>query len=95
MHHQVVRSDRPCVVPHAKQTVLTSDAPRGQRGTVVVYIAYGGKSIERELKLIRVPIDKQGREWTLDPTEVDQMFDDRLIRRSDAARLKNPKASKR
>ena len=83
------------VAPTAKQTVLTSKVPRGQLGTVVVYIAYGGKAMKRELKLVRVPIDKQGREWALDPTEVDKMFDDRLIRRSDAAKLKNPTASKR
>ncbi len=87
--------ERLAVDPSAKQTILTSNAPRGQLGTVVVYIAYGGKAMRRKLKLVRVPIDKQGRQWALDPAEVDKMFDDRLIRRSDAARLKDPKASKR
>ena len=51
------------VDPAAKETVLNSNAPRGQPGTIVVDIAYGGKGNIRKLKLIRVPIDRQGREW--------------------------------
>ena len=49
----------------------------------------------RKLKLVRVPIDKRGREWSVVPTEVDRMFDDRFIRRSDAARLENVRKTKR
>ena len=55
----------------------------------------GGRAIVRELKLVRLPIDRQGREWSLDPTEIDSMFDRRFIRRSDAARLDKPTKSKR
>ena len=79
----------------AKETVLSSNAPRGQLGTIIVDIAYGGKAMKRKLTIVRVPLDKRGREWSLDPTEVDRMFDDRFIRRSDAARLDNPQNSKR
>lgn len=78
----------------AKRAELKSDAPRGQAGTIVVDVAYGGKAIQRKLTLVRVEPDAQGREWSLDPVEVDKMFSDRLIRRSDAARLNNPKASR-
>lgn len=83
------------VDPEAKQAVLSSNAPRGQLGTIILNIRYGGKAITRELKVVRVPIDKYGREWSLDPAQVDKLFDDRLIRRSDAARLDNPRNSKR
>lgn len=79
----------------AKETVLSSDAPRGQLGTIIVDIAYGGRAMARKLKLVRVPIDKQGREWSVVPTEIDRMFDDRLIRRSEAARLDNVQKTKR
>ena len=83
------------VDPSAKETILSSNAPRGQLGTIVVDITYGGRAITRKLKVLRVPIDEGGREWSLAPSEVDRMFDDRLIRRSDAARLENPQESKR
>ncbi len=83
------------VDPAAHETVLSSNAPQGQVGTIVVHIRYGGKAMTRKLKLVRVPIDKHGREWSLDPGQMDRLFDDRLIRRSDAARLDNPRKSKR
>lgn len=83
------------VAPDAQETILTSDAPAGQLGTIILDIRYGGKAITRELKLVRVPIDEYGREWSLDAAQVDELFDERLIRRSDAAQLENPKNSKR
>ncbi len=79
----------------AQEMVLTSNAPRGRLGGVEVYISYGGKAITRELTLIRVAGDKSGREWRLDPAQVDKLFNNRSISRSDAARLRNPRNSKR
>jgi len=79
----------------AKETVLTSSAPKGKPGGVVIDIRYGGMAMTRQLTLIRVPRDKDEREWRLDPDQVDQLFDRRFIRRSDAARLKNPQNSRR
>ena len=81
--------------PDSKTTVLSSKAPKGRAGTIIVEIAYGGRASTRELKLVRVPADRQGREWSIDPGEVDRMFNRRYIRRSDAARLDTPKKSKR
>ena len=83
------------VVVEEKVSDTFSFSARGQLGTIVVDITYGGRAITRKLKLLRVPIDEGAREWILDPSEVDRMFDDRLIRRSDAARLENPRKSKR
>ena len=83
------------VDPSAKGTTVSSNARPGKQGTIVVDIAYGGMAFTRKLKLVRLPIDRQGREWSLDPTEIDKMFDDRFIRRSQAARLDNPRRSKR
>jgi hypothetical protein len=83
------------VAPDAKETILTSDAPTGQPGTIILDIRYGGKAITRKLKLVRVPIDEYGSEWSLDAAQVDKLFEERLIRRSDAAQLENPRNSKR
>ena len=81
--------------PSAKEMTLASATKPGQPGSVVVNIAYGGKAFKRQLKLVRVPVDEYGRERTLDAIEVNKMFDDRLIRRSDAAKLANPRQTKR
>lgn len=83
------------VATDAKEAILTSDAPAGQLGTIVVEIDYGGKAITRNLKLVRRPKDEYGREWSLDPAHVDKLFDERLIHRSDAAKLAKPRNTKR
>lgn len=78
----------------AKEAILSGDAPKGELGTIVVEIMYGGKVQTRQLKIVRVPRDKQGREWQLDPAQIEELFDRRWVRRSDVARLKNPERSK-
>lgn len=80
------------VDPAAKQAVL-SGAGRGvplSDSKVTVSIEYGGKSKFRKLTLIRVAKDAQGREWTLDPPELDAMFGYRLISRREASKLGAP-----
>jgi hypothetical protein len=72
----------------AKEIVLKSQAPVGELGQIVIDVSYGGRAETRELRLIRVAKDRRGFEWQLDPAEVDRLFDDRLIRRKDAKRLK-------
>ena len=57
---------------------------------ITVSIAFGGSAKFRELTLVRVPKDSQGREWMLDPAQVDDRFASRLISRRDAARLRRP-----
>ena len=57
---------------------------------ITVSIAFGGSAKFRELTLIRVPKDSQGKEWRLDPVQVDDRFASRLISRREAARLRNP-----
>jgi len=76
--------------PATKETVLSSKGPRGEAGGTVVDIAYGGKAMPRSLKLVRVPIDERGREWSFDPAEVDGMFNRRLISRELASQLRKP-----
>lgn len=84
------------VDPNAKRIELSGNQKEGRLDTIIVHINHGGRAMTRKLKLVRGSIDKQGREWwSLDPAEVDKLFDDRLIRRSDAARLNNPRNSKR
>lgn len=78
----------------AKEAFLTGEAPIGELGKVVIEIKYGGMARSRKLKIIRVPRDKQGREWQLDPAQVEELFDRRWIRRSDVVRLENPDRSK-
>ena len=79
----------------AKEAVLTSNAPKGGPGTIVIDMGYGGKTTTRELTLIRVPRDENGGEWRLDPAQIDKLFSRRFLRRSDAARLKNPQNYRR
>ena len=81
--------------PTAKEIVLSRKAPRAQLSTIIVDIAYGGRAMKCKLTIDHVPIDKQGRQWSLDPTDVDRMLDDRLIHRSDAAKLGSPQILKR
>jgi hypothetical protein len=78
---------------HAKEFTLTSNPPPGELGRIVIDVDYGGETRIRELKLLRVPRDKYGREWKLDPAAVDALFDGRLISRRDAARLAKPQRS--
>ena len=51
--------------------------------------------MKRKPTIVHVPIDKHGRQWSLDSTDVDRMLDDRLIHRSDAAKLGSPQILKR
>jgi hypothetical protein len=57
---------------------------------ITVSIAYGGSSKFRELTLTRVAKDAHGREWMLDPGEVDKWFAYRLISRREASKLRHP-----
>lgn len=77
----------------AKEFTLVSNPPQGELGRIVIDVRYGGQARTRELKLVRVPRDEQGRQWKLDPADVDRLFDDRLISRRDAARLAKPQRS--
>ncbi len=83
------------VDPDTNKTVLSSNAPRGQLSSIIVHIHHGGRAMPRQLTLVRVPVDKYGREWSLDPTQIDELFDHRLISRSQAAKLDKPQYSKR
>ncbi len=79
----------------ATEKKLVSEVRPGQMGKLLVNITYGGMALPRELTIKRVARDKQGREWTLDPSEIDRMFDRRYIRRLQVPRLANPRKSKR
>jgi hypothetical protein len=57
-------------------------------------LAYGGTAIRHELHIKRVPSDAQGREWQLDSDEITELFDSRMISRSEAAKLAEPKRTK-
>ena len=76
----------------AKQTTL-SGAGRGvplSDSKITVAIAYGGESKFRDLTITRVAKGSHGREWMLNPGEVDKWFAYRLISRREAANLRDP-----
>ena len=80
------------VAPTAQQTVLSDDR-KGvalSRTKLKVDIAYGGASNFRKLTLTRVPKDRWGSEWKLNPKEIDGMFAYRLISRREASKLRTP-----
>ena len=74
----------------AKEFIIKSDPPSGELGRIFVDVAYGGRSQTRSLRIIRVPKDKFGHEWMIDPKAVDEMYDWRTITREQAAYLNQP-----
>jgi len=75
----------------AKVAVIKSTSPMGEPVNLKVDVWYGGTAIADELHLRRLPVDDYGREWQLDSTEVTDLFESRMILRSEAARLIDPK----
>lgn len=57
-------------------------------------VAYGGVAEVTALRVRRQRPDAAGRVWRVHPEDVDNSFNTRLIKRSDAARLANPKRDK-
>lgn len=78
----------------AKEALLSKKENNGDQHEITIEISYGGKAKPRNLKLIRVPRDKRGREWTLDPLDVDSEFNLRTISRLLASKLSDPQATK-
>jgi hypothetical protein len=70
-----------------QETVLKSTSPAGELVNLKIEVAYGGTAITNELRIKRVPVDDQGREWQLDSNDVTRLFDSRMISRSEAANL--------
>lgn len=78
----------------AQEALLSKKGSNGDLHEIIIEIEYGGKATPRNLKLIRVPSDKRGREWTLDPLDVDSEFNLRTISRLLASKLSEPQATK-
>ena len=66
-----------------QRTVLRSKDPRG----IELYMDYGGRVTTNELRIIRTPRDNWGREWKIDPRDVNSLSDWRLIRRDTVKHL--------
>lgn len=79
----------------AQSALLKSNAPVGQPGEIVVSIDYGGIATTRTLRLVREPPDKYGREWRIFAADLDDLFDERLITRRQAADLRMPQLEDR
>lgn len=78
----------------AKEVLLSKKENNVHQHEISIEISYGGKATPHNLRLIRVPSDKQGREWTLDPLDVDSEFNLRTISRLLASKLNKPQAIK-
>ena len=78
----------------AREAFLSKTGKNGDQHEIIIAISYGGKATPDKLRLIRVPSDKRGREWTLDPLDVDSEFNLRTISRLSASKLNNPQAIK-
>jgi len=74
--------------------LLRKQGERGQPRNVTIDVAYGGLAETASLTIRRMPPDGAGRVWRIRAEDVDTLFNNRLIRRSDAATLSNPKRSK-
>ena len=71
----------------AKEFIIKSDPPSGELGRIFIEVPHGGHSQTRSLRIIRVPKDKYGHEWMIDPKAVDEMHDWRTITRHQAGSL--------
>ena len=78
--------------PVAKVTKLEGGGPGVALADcrITVSIAHGGSAKFRELTPTRVPKDKHGREWMLDPDEINKWFAYRMISRREASKLRRP-----
>ncbi len=56
---------------------------------MILDIWYGGKAATRKLKLLRLPVDQYGREWSRDPTEVERMLKFRTLFRKASTKSNN------
>jgi hypothetical protein len=74
----------------AKEFIINEDPPRGDVGKISIDVLFGGHSQTRSLRIIRVPKDKFGHEWMIDPKAVDEMYDWRTITRDQAGYLRHP-----
>jgi hypothetical protein len=78
----------------AKEALLSKKDNNGDQHEITVEIRYGGEATPDKLRLIRVPSDKRGREWILDPLDIDSEFNLRTISRRLASKLNKPQAIK-
>lgn len=61
---------------------------------ITIDVAYGGVAVVTALRVKRQRPDAAGRVWRLHPDDVANSFSKRLIKRSYAARLSNPRREK-
>ena len=74
-------------------TIVKKRSEKEQPLPITVDVAYGGVAKTTGLHIRRMAPDGAGRVWRIDPKEVSQLFGGRLIKRSDVARLSNPRRS--
>ncbi|MCA9124443.1 MAG: hypothetical protein H6822_33865 [Planctomycetaceae bacterium] len=75
-------------------TILKRRKEREQPLKITIDVAYGGVAETTGLRIRRMHPDGAGRVWRIQSEEVSDLFNERLIRRSDVARLSNLKRSK-
>ncbi len=78
----------------AKDVVVKSTSSEDEPARLKVDVYYGGIAHTHELHLQRVPADEYGREWKIDSKDVERLFESRLISRSEAGKLSEPKRQK-
>jgi hypothetical protein len=74
-------------------TIVKKRSENEQPLPITIEVAYGGVAKTTGLHIRRMAPDGAGRVWRIDPKEVSQLFGGRLIKRSDVARLSNPRRS--
>ena len=73
--------------------ILKKRSEREQPLPIRIEVAYGGVAETTGLRLRRMPPDPAGRAWRIRAEEVSGLFNSRLIKRSDVARLADVKRS--
>jgi hypothetical protein len=67
---------------------------KGEAKPIVLDLAYGGEVRTWRLSLDRSQNEKGEVRWKLAPAEIERLFPQRLISRSEAARLREPKRAR-
>lgn len=80
----------------AKSLTIGGDLPGAAKRVrrVQLSIAYGGMAYCWTLKLVRAPAHPDGPRWRVHADEIDRHFQYRMISRTEAARLKDPRRKK-
>jgi len=77
-----------------KEYKFKFESPKNREGPIKIDASVGGEVTTCVMTIKRVTPDARGGTWCIDPEDLDDFFNFRMILRSEARYLKNPKYDK-